>query len=245
MSSQPKIVLYQIGRGPQAPSLTPFAVKLETYLRMARIPYTNQHGRKRSPKGKFPWMIYNGKIISDSQFSIDFLNQNLNIDLNSHLNPEQRAIARAFQKMAEENLYWCLVLCRWVYDNKDWLHRVVGVPKLLIWVVARNVKSQTNGHGIGRHGYEEMLQIMEADLRAISSYLGDKQFLFGDKPCETDAAIFGQLSQFRWHMPGTKGEQLVSETFANLRAYCERMKNAFWPDWAECITDNGKRKATK
>ena len=33
------VILHQLGRGPYAPSLTPFAVKLETYLRMAKIPY--------------------------------------------------------------------------------------------------------------------------------------------------------------------------------------------------------------
>lgn len=33
------VIHHQMGRGPYAPSMTPFAVKLETYLRMARIPY--------------------------------------------------------------------------------------------------------------------------------------------------------------------------------------------------------------
>jgi hypothetical protein len=33
------VILHQAGRGPFAPSLSPFAVKLETYLRMAKIPY--------------------------------------------------------------------------------------------------------------------------------------------------------------------------------------------------------------
>ena len=33
------VVLYQLPRGPFTPSLTPFAVKLETYLRLAKIPY--------------------------------------------------------------------------------------------------------------------------------------------------------------------------------------------------------------
>lgn len=36
------VILHQIGRGPYAPSMTPFAVKLETFLRMAKIPYQVQ-----------------------------------------------------------------------------------------------------------------------------------------------------------------------------------------------------------
>ena len=33
------VVHHQIGRGPHAPSITPFALKLETYLRMAKVPF--------------------------------------------------------------------------------------------------------------------------------------------------------------------------------------------------------------
>ena len=34
-----KVILFQVRRGPFAPSMSPFALKLETYLRMAEIPY--------------------------------------------------------------------------------------------------------------------------------------------------------------------------------------------------------------
>ena len=41
MSKYPrdKVILFQVRRGPFAPSMSPFALKLETYLRMAEIPY--------------------------------------------------------------------------------------------------------------------------------------------------------------------------------------------------------------
>ena len=59
-----------------------------------------------SSKGKTPWMEYNGEAVADSQFCIDFLNKKLGIDLNQHLSSEERAVARAFQKMTEEDIYW-------------------------------------------------------------------------------------------------------------------------------------------
>ena len=34
-----KVTLFQLGRGPETPGVSPFALKLETYLRMANIPY--------------------------------------------------------------------------------------------------------------------------------------------------------------------------------------------------------------
>ena len=51
-------------------------------------------------------MEYNGEAVADSQFCIDFLNKKLGIDLNKHLSSEERAVARAFQKMTEEDIYW-------------------------------------------------------------------------------------------------------------------------------------------
>ena len=33
------VILHQLGRAPLTPNLSPFCLKLETYLRMAKIPY--------------------------------------------------------------------------------------------------------------------------------------------------------------------------------------------------------------
>lgn len=37
---------------------------------------------------------------------IQYFNKKFDIDLNKDLTPEQRATARAMQKMVEEHLYW-------------------------------------------------------------------------------------------------------------------------------------------
>ncbi|XP_041361937.1 failed axon connections homolog [Gigantopelta aegis] len=243
--NRPTIVIHQFGRGPRAPSLSPFVVKLETYMRMAKLEYTSEFGMKMSSKGKIPWMTCNGKVVADSQLCIDFLNKEMGIDLSAHLTPEERAIARAFQKMVEENSYWVMALTRFVFDNKEFLGKVVGLPKIFIWIAGIKIKTMSCGQGIGRHSYKELIDILEGDLRALSVFLGDKRFLFGDRPCEADAAIFGQLSQFRWHNPGAPGEKFVTETFSNLRDYCERMKTMFWPDWDECITHDRTTKPSK
>ncbi|KAJ8313240.1 hypothetical protein KUTeg_009208 [Tegillarca granosa] len=70
----------------------------------------NVHSYEMSPKGKMPWIEYNGEIVSDSQFCIEFLNKKFDKDLNKHLSLENKAIGRAFQKMLEENTYWFVYL---------------------------------------------------------------------------------------------------------------------------------------
>ena len=58
------------------------------------------------PKGKTPWMTYNGKHYADSQLCLEFLASEFRKDFSCHLTAEERAVARSFQIMAEEHLYW-------------------------------------------------------------------------------------------------------------------------------------------
>ena len=58
------------------------------------------------PRGKIPWIEYNGLVMSDSQLIINYLNKEFNIDLNRHLSPKDKATAWAIQKWMEEFIYW-------------------------------------------------------------------------------------------------------------------------------------------
>lgn len=60
----------------------------------------------RSAKGKIPWITYNGIDVSDSQLSMEFLMEKLNINLSSHLTPYEKSLARAFLKLNEESMRW-------------------------------------------------------------------------------------------------------------------------------------------
>ena len=66
----------------------------------------NDQSARFSSKQKTPWIEYNGTAVADSQLCIEYLKEKLQIDMNSHLTEEQKAAARAFLKLAEENLYW-------------------------------------------------------------------------------------------------------------------------------------------
>ena len=59
-----------------------------------------------SSKGKFPWITYNGVDVADSQYCIEYLNKEFNVDLNKDISTLERSIARAFQKMTEEHFFW-------------------------------------------------------------------------------------------------------------------------------------------
>lgn len=59
-----------------------------------------------STKGKTPWITYNGLTVADSQFCIEFLKQERGLDFDAHLTKEEKAVARAFRELTEENMYW-------------------------------------------------------------------------------------------------------------------------------------------
>lgn len=53
-------------------------------------------------------MEYDGKSIADSQFCVEYIKKKRGVDASKDLSPGERGIARAFQKLTEENLYWYL-----------------------------------------------------------------------------------------------------------------------------------------
>ena len=54
------------------PNASPFCMKLETYLRMAGLPFelVNDGNVIRAPKGKLPYIEDDGRVVADTNFII-------------------------------------------------------------------------------------------------------------------------------------------------------------------------------
>ncbi|XP_046584337.1 failed axon connections homolog isoform X1 [Haliotis rubra] len=240
------VMLHQIGRGVYGPSLSPFVIKLETYLRMAKIPYQNVHALAFSSKGKLPFLTYNGLEVADTSLCIQYVNQKFGVDFNKDLSPSDKALAHAMQVMVDEHTFWFLILIRWRFDNdKSLILKSSKLGRFTTWMLTRSLNQQTWSQGLGRHTEEEVTEMFKKDLQSLSDFIGTKKFLMGDKPCEEDCAVFGHLSLFYFQFFGTRHETLIKDKYPNLAAYCERMKDTYWPDWDECHTHGLTREATK
>lgn len=241
IDSKDAIILHQFARPNNGvPSLSPFCLKMETYLRMADLPYQNYFGGKLSAQGKMPWIEYNHEKVSGTEFIIDFLEEKLGVNLNKTLGPHERAVCRAVTKMVEEHFYWTLAYCQWVdnlHETRKMLSLSGGGPfsNLLRWVVCHItkgiVKREMHGHGIGRFSEEEIYMLMEKDMRSLAGLLGDKKYIMGPKLSTLDATVFGHLAQAMWTLPGTRPERLIKGELINLAMYCERIRRKFWPEW--------------
>jgi len=63
-------------------------------------------------------------------------------------------------------------LDRWYYDKECRGLRLVKVPWIKIYFFQRLVKRATYYHGIGRHSQEDVLHILDCDLRSLSDFIG-------------------------------------------------------------------------
>ncbi|XP_034999184.1 failed axon connections homolog [Hippoglossus stenolepis] len=245
LDSKDAIILHQFSRPKSGvPSLSPFCLKMETYLRMVDLPYQNYFDGKLSPQGKMPWIEYNQEHVFGSEFIMDFLEERLGVSLNKSLTPQEKAMSRAITKMVEEHFYWTIAYCQWV-DNLEETQKMLSVSgplsDLLKWILSHLtggiVKREMYGHGIGRFSKDEVYALMEKDMRTLATILGDKKYFMGSKLSAVDAAVFSHLAPAMWTLPGTRPEQLIKGELINLAMYCERIRRRFWPEWFVDLED--------
>lgn len=228
------VVLHMFPRGRLSPNLSPFVLKLETYLRMALIPYEIDFDEPIGPKGKCPWITVNGEEIADSQLIIEKLGPMYGKDFSANITPEQRAVGLAMRIMVEEHLFWALVLWRFVVDNCKAVEEGMKMSPAFSFLLRGfkiQVKKALYMQGMGRHTQQEVEDFARKDLSSLSTWLGDKPYFMGDDPTELDCAMFGMLSQIQWNATGPPYRQMIESDFKNLSKFCLRMKEKFWPDW--------------
>jgi glutathione S-transferase len=245
------IVVYKYGypQGADSPDISPFVVKLETWLRMSGIPYETRTGsRSHMPKAKMPTALVDGRLIADSSFIIGHLQQTDPRALtDAHLSPLQQAQAEAIKALIESHLYFVGFYLRWCIDEsfaryrpllRDYARRSVPgwqrplVPilfPLLLPHIRRQRMRQVWQQGIGRHGTEEVLAIGRTGLQAVATLLGSQDYLFGAAPSSVDASLFGHLHTLLKHpFPGPLQDFALAQPA--LTAYHDRIWERYWRD---------------
>ncbi len=184
------------------PNLSPFCVKLETYLRMAGIDYEPVFGfdNSKNKKKQMPFVDIDGEIIGDSTLIIDHLVKKFGDKVDYRLSTIEIATSQAFQTMLENHFNKFIPWFRWV-DKKGFAQfreqAFIGVPivvkTFLAPLVARKVAKSLYAEGTGRLTEDEMLHLAKKDLDAISNYLGSREYFFGEQPSMIDAVIFATV----------------------------------------------------
>ena len=228
------------------PDLSPFCVKLETYLRLAGLEYTAApFDPRQSPKGKAPYIEHEGTTIGDSTQIIAYLRSaGIARDIDADLTPMQQAAGRILQSMLEEHLYFAVLYLRWqVVDVWNGYRHEVGkimrrggVPgpllPLVLWLARRSTLRALKGQGTGRHTEQEVVTTALTLLEAVEVTLGDQPYLLGERVSTIDAtgyAIIAGCMADAVHTPLTPA---LKGRFTSLRAYCDRMEQTYFPELA-------------
>jgi glutathione S-transferase len=222
------------------PDLSPFCIKVETYLRMTGQPYQTKLGTmKQAPKGKIPYIAHEGRLLGDSTAIVDYFEARTKMPLDQGLSPRELGTARAFQSMLEEHFYFLQIWRRWV-DTAGWavvqpeIARFLaasGVPRFMTGVVSNLIRRQvikgSYSQGTGRHTPQEIDAIGIKLLAAVADWLGDQPCMLGAAPRTLDATVYAFLTTLLGApLEGAILDYARSRT--NLVAYQARMQGRYW-----------------
>ncbi len=234
------ITLYTFGPAFGLPDPSPFVLKAETLLKMARLPYRTQtDGFGKAPKGKLPYIDDDGERIADSTFIRWHIEKKYKCDFDRGLGAGERAVAWAFEKMAEDQLYWAVVDLRWSDDanfRKGPAKFFAKVPAplrpLVIAMIRRQLRKTLRGQGMGRHSSAEIVALATRSIDAMADQLGAKPFFMGGEPTGADATMFAFAAGLFCPVFDTP-IRTAAERHDNLKRYVGRMTARFYPDLGE------------
>lgn len=234
------IVLRQYPAALGLPNPSPFCMKAEILLKMSDLPFEVEavNDPRKGPKGKLPAASFDGgPLLGDSELILQEMQRRHGFDPDAALDARQRAMSHATARMLEERLYWAIVHFRWMdqptYDviARDLFGSMPPIIRSIIKVVAqRKVRANLAGHGLGLHDASTIAAFAAADIAALSTLLGDQDWLMGSVPTSVDATGVAFMANVLVpEMPNPLRDSLKQHS--NLVTYVERGRQLWYPDW--------------
>jgi len=219
------------------PSPSPFCLKLETWLRIAGIPYQAISLDKppQSNTGKVPYLLLDGGgTLADSNVIIRTLARERGIDPDFGQTPAEQARAHAVLRLVEESLYFAAAWERWMLPaawpaTRDGYFGQLPGPlrALFAGLVRRKMKAALHAQGILRYAPEEIAARGAADVQTLSALLGGQAFFHGERPGVADAAAYGLLAN-ALGFPVRTPLRMAVEACPDLLAFCARIAGTYW-----------------
>lgn len=239
------VYLYQFPRLQTIPNMSPYCLKVETFLKANKIPHeVVEDVKKRSKFGMLPFIELNGEQIADSQIIVNRLKDLFKVK--PLPSSKDEAIARAFDRMSDNHTLMLSYKSK-VLDNPKndllsaALRDMMGCPQWLIPYVApimgcymRCKVSKRIAASIGEFPVAECKDFLRKDFDAYRDLLGEKKFLFGDDITATDCTVFSQLATTLYVPTESYAKDILKEEYPTLVAYAERIRDTvFGKDFAK------------
>lgn len=236
------VTLYKFPRVWGLPCMSPYCLKVEAYLRLRGIAHEVQVGDlRRAPRGQLPWVRDGEHVVGDSTLIIDHFEARQREPLDAGLDAAQRAAGWALARTLEESTVWALRYQRFV-EPAAWpltravLRSILPVPLRLVGpaIVRSQMRSALRAQGSGRFDAAALYDFARRDFDAAAALLGDKPYLFGDRPGRFDLTLFGFVASFSAHACRSPVTEHVLG-LPKLLAHHERLRSALYadmPNWA-------------
>ncbi|WKX98812.1 hypothetical protein Q1695_014027 [Nippostrongylus brasiliensis] len=237
------VYLYQFPRSPTVPNVSPFCLKVETFLRVNKIAYeVCPLTMGRSQYGLLPFVELNGEHIADSQVIVNRLTKYFSVK--AYKSAKDAAVARTVCRTADIHTFMVNYKFKLVDNANNFvamLMKDLGCPSFLLplatalggYMMKQKATKRIAG-SVGQLSDEDYKELLRMDLDAYRDILGDQKYLFGDEITPADCTLFGQLATTLYVTVDTYGKEVLKEHYPSLVAYCERIKTSvFGNDFAE------------
>ena len=214
-------------------SASPFCVKTALMLQHSGQAWqrSDMLDPRKMPHQKLPVLRTPERLIPDSDLIRDWLERK-GAEFDQGLSDVEKARSRALVRMAEEHLYFHIVLDRWGNDEVWPILRetfFTGIPTLIRKpasnAIRKSVLKGITSQGIGRFSLPERMDRVERDLEAISAHLWQSRFLLADQPTSADMSVGPMLGAMRATPADTPLTRRIKQDNL-LNSYVDRMEQA-------------------
>lgn len=111
---QDTVYLIQFPRAGCIPTISPYCLKLETWLRFTGLTFQNVSNEFtiKSERGQLPFIEVNGRQIADTSFIIAELTKLYNLNIDKHLSEKDVGEATLYTVLIEDALSWVMIYFR-------------------------------------------------------------------------------------------------------------------------------------
>lgn len=215
----------------------PFALAIETWLRLAEIPFSIEERGSLWTLGRMPPPRLRdcGREIVGTEAILRHLKASRGIDPDAGLDERRRAESTALRRLLEDHLYLAILWSRWV-DPRGWavLARELFAPlpaPLRPWAsrLHRWRIRQLLSERFGSFEEQQLLTSVSEDLEALAIYLGDKPFFMGEQLTTLDALAYSFLANI-YFVPIESELKRLATQYSNLVNFCETMEAGIYGD---------------
>ena len=229
------IRLYRSGRFETLGDASPFVCKLETWMRMARVPFEAEvlpvtTLLQNAPRKLIPYIDDGRERLGDSSLIIRYLQDKYDDPLGDRtLSHDQVMLGSLIKTLCEHELFYIMIYGRWIDGDYLSFSRFLARQEpedrraQAAELSLKYVKDMLNAYRIGRYEPEFVQQALQEKLEVLSHFLGDQPWLLGNVPSMFDAGLYAILASFI-HFPLPNKHVEIARGYENLVAYCDRIK---------------------